>query len=124
MLQKQCLKYRPNTYLLCEACSIWPNALFPAGILLPSSTGPDEYITEPNRALGDTGDYEQSGDLPPFNDDEDFPYGRTDEPARPGGQTADWPNLRTEEAKSSAWGRHGVVILLVLSFACCTDVVW
>ncbi|KAF0308598.1 Opioid-binding protein/cell adhesion molecule [Amphibalanus amphitrite] len=93
-------------------------------VMLPSSTGPDEYFTEPSRPLGDTREYEPSGDLPPFTDDEDFPYGRQDEPARPRGQAADWPDLRSEEAKSSAWGRHGAVVLVVLTVVSCTDVFW
>ena len=92
-----------------------------------SSTGPDEYITEPSRPHVDFGEYEQSGDLP-FTDDEDFPYYRTDGSAHsrgPGGQDVDVPDLvLTEEAKSCAWGRHGVPGLLVFAVMCCVDAVW
>ncbi|XP_037080307.1 neurotrimin-like [Pollicipes pollicipes] len=52
-------------------------------IHLPSSARPMEVFTEPSDLLNELAEFEQSGDLPPFGDDEDFLYGRTDEPARP-----------------------------------------
>ena len=94
---------------------------------MPSSTGPEEHITEPSRPPAELGEYEPSGDLP-YADDEDFPYSRPDGPARPrdaGGQAGDWPDgVLTEEAKSSARGRHCGVMLLVLTVVCCADAVW
>ena len=121
----------PNSKMVPHARAVYFKSSFffciSPGIILPSSTGPDDYITEPSSPQVDISEYEQSGDLP-FTDDEDYPYSHPDEhvPNRgPGGQAGDWPGVvLTEEAKSSALGRSGVGALLVLTVLCCTDVVW